>query len=144
VHLTISTDPDLLDLDTLHRWLSEDAYWSRGRSRDVVERSVQGSLSFGAHDGDTFVGYARVVTDGATFAWLCDVYVAPTYRGRGVGTALLDAVTERLGELGVGRAMLATQDAHALYARYGFEPLAHPERWMGRNYGPAAGPRASG
>ncbi len=142
--LTISTDPDRLDLDTLHRWLSEDAYWSRGRSRAVVERSVQGSLNFGAHDGDAFVGYARVVTDGATFAWLCDVYVEPAYRGRGVGTALLDAVAERLGELGVGRAMLATADAHELYARYGFEPLAHPKRWMGRTYGPAATPPATG
>ena len=73
-----------------------------------------------------------------------DVYVEPAYLGRGVGTALLDAVTQRLGELGVGRAMLATQDAHALYARYGFEPLAHPERWMGRTYGPATGPQATG
>jgi N-acetylglutamate synthase-like GNAT family acetyltransferase len=132
--LEISTDPGRLDVDQIHRWLSEDAYWARGRSREVVERSIAHSLNFGVYDDGQLVGYARLVTDGATFAWLCDVYVAPDQRGRGVGTALMDAVEERLRGLGVRRAMLATADAHALYARYGFEPVSDTERWMTRSY----------
>ena len=134
--LVISTDPSLLDLDLLHRWLSTDAYWALGRSREVVERAVAGSESFAAYDGDRLVGYARVVTDRATFAWLCDVYVDPAYRGDGVGTALLEAVHERLTAWGVKRAMLATQDAHGVYARFGFRPIADPGLYMTRGYQP--------
>jgi GNAT superfamily N-acetyltransferase len=132
--LEISTDPARLDVDLIHRWLSEDAYWALGRSRGAVERSIAHSLNFGAYDDGRLVGYARLVTDEATFAWLCDVYVAPDHRGRGVGTALMDAVDDWLRGLGVRRAMLATADAHALYARYGFEPVSDAERWMIRSY----------
>jgi predicted GNAT family acetyltransferase len=132
--LEISTDPGRLDVDTIHRWLSEDAYWALGRSRDAVERSIAHSVNFGAYVDGRLVGYARVVTDEATFAWLCDVYVAADQRGRGVGTPLMDAVGEQLCDLGVRRAMLATADAHALYARYGFEPVSDVERWMTRSY----------
>ena len=127
----VSTDATRLDVGRIHRWLSEDAYWSLGRTRDVVERSIEHSLNFGAYDGSgEQVGYARVVTDHATFAWLCDVYVDPSSRGAGVGTALLDAVTAQLSPLGLSRTLLATADAHSLYRRYGFAPLAHPERFM--------------
>ena len=127
----VSTDATRLDVGRIHRWLSEDAYWSLGRTRDVVERSIEHSLNFGAYDDSgEQVGYARVVTDHATFAWLCDVYVDPSSRGAGVGTALLDAVTAQLSPLGLSRTLLATADAHSLYRRYGFEPLAHPERFM--------------
>jgi GNAT superfamily N-acetyltransferase len=132
--LEISTDPDRLDVDLVHRWLSEDAYWALGRSREVVGRSIAHSLNFGAYADGRLVGYARLVTDGATFAWLCDVYVSADQRGHGVGTALMDAVDDRLRGLGVRRAMLATADAHALYARYGFEPMSDAERWMMRSY----------
>ena len=132
--LEISTDPARLDVDLIHRWLSEDAYWALGRSRGAVERSIAHSLNFGAYDDGRLVGYARLVTDEATFAWLCDVYVAPDHRGHGVGTALMDAVDDWLRGLGVRRAMLATADAHALYARYGFEPVSDAERWMIRSY----------
>jgi GNAT superfamily N-acetyltransferase len=129
----VSTDPGLLDVARIHRWLSEDAYWSLGRTRDVVERSIEHSLNFGAYaDSGEQVGYARVVTDHATFAWLCDVYVDPSARGTGVGTALLDAVTAQLSPLGLSRTLLATADAHSLYERYGFKPLAHPARFMAR------------
>jgi GNAT superfamily N-acetyltransferase len=130
VSVEISTDADRLDVDRIHRWLSEDAYWSLGRTREVVERSVEHSLNFGAYDaqGDQ-VGYARVVTDHATFAWLCDVYVDPSSRGAGVGTALIEAVLARLAGLRLSRTLLATADAHAMYARYGFAPLA-PGRFM--------------
>jgi GNAT superfamily N-acetyltransferase len=138
--VTLSTDPALLDVDAIHRWLSTDAYWSLGRSREVVERSVANSLNFGAYDDGVLVGYARVVTDRATFAWLCDVYVDPSRRGAGVGTALIEAVAAELSGLRVKRAMLATADAHDVYARFGFVPLPDPERWMVRHFedGPVA------
>jgi len=139
--LTVSTDASLLDLDTLHRWLSTDAYWAIGRPREVVERAVAGSVNFGAFDDGRLVGYARVVTDRATFAWLCDVYVAPERRGDGVGTTLLDAVTAHLADYRLARVLLATQDAHGLYARFGFEPLAQPERWMALTPGSSTAPR---
>nr|WP_218851660.1 GNAT family N-acetyltransferase [Nocardioides panaciterrulae] len=124
----------MLDVDTVHRWLSTDAYWALGRSREVVERAIAGSVNFGAYDGDRLVGYARLVTDRATFAWLCDVYVAPESRGRGVGTAMLAAVHEQLAAWQVKRALLATEDAHEVYARFGFGPLEEPGRWMARGY----------
>src|SRR3954447_24465715 len=133
---TVSTDAALLDVDTLHRWLSTDAYWAIGRPREVVERAVAGSLNFGAYDDGRMVGYARVVTDRATFAWLCDVYVDPEARGYGVGVALMQAVDAELTALQVRRTLLATADAHGLYARFGFEPISDPERWMLRTYLP--------
>ena len=131
--MKVSSEPDLLDVDRIHRWLSEDAYWSIGRTREVVERSIEHSLNFGAYDADGGqIGYARVVTDQATFAWLCDVYVDPSSRGAGVGTALLDAVTAHLAGLRLKRTLLATHDAHDLYVGYGFKPLANPSRFMER------------
>jgi GNAT superfamily N-acetyltransferase len=133
----VSSDPGRLDVDAVHRWLSNDAYWALGRSREVVERAIAHSLNLGAYEGARQVGYARVVTDRATFAWLCDVYVDPAHRGRGVGTALLTAVDEHLAAYGVRRAVLATQDAHAVYARFGYEGLGDAERWMARSYAPS-------
>ena len=129
----VSTDATRLDDGRIHRWLSEDAYWSLGRSLEVVARSIEHSLNFGAYDerGEQ-VGYARVVTDHATFAWLCDVYVDPSSRGKGVGNALLEAVTAQLSPLRLSRTLLATADAHSLYERYGFKPLRHPDRFMAR------------
>lgn len=127
----ISTDPARLDVGTVHRWLSTDAYWARGRSPDAVARSVEHSLNFGAYAPDgTQVGYARVVTDHATFAWLCDVYVPPEARGEGIGVALVEAVRDHLAPLGLKRVVLVTGDAHGLYARVGFRPLPNPEQWM--------------
>ena len=128
--LTVSTDVALLDVDLVHRWLSTEAYWSLGRSRDVLDRAIAGSLNFGAYDDGRLVGYARVVTDHATFAWLCDVFVDSSARGAGVGVALVGAVSEALSALKVRRTVLATADAHGLYARFGFEPMPEPERWM--------------
>jgi GNAT superfamily N-acetyltransferase len=127
----ISTDPARLDVGLVHHWLSTDAFWALGRSRDVVERSIAGSVNFGAYAPDgSQVGYARVVTDLATFGWLCDVYVAPAARGRGLGTALARAVREHLAPYRLKRVMLATTDAHAVYARVGFEVYPDPERLM--------------
>src|SRR5215207_10663728 len=88
----ISTDPDRLDLELLHRFLSEEAYWSRGVAREVVERSIRHSLNFGLYRGEEQVGFARVVTDYATFAWLADVFVLEPHRGRGLGKWLVGTV----------------------------------------------------
>jgi GNAT superfamily N-acetyltransferase len=127
----IDTAPDRLDLELLHRWLSTDAYWARGRSAEVVARSVQGSVCFGVYaPTGALTGFARVVTDGATFAWLCDVYVSPETRGIGLGGWLVRVVRDHLQERGVKRIVLATADAHEVYARAGFAPLGVPGRWM--------------
>ncbi|MEU3776552.1 GNAT family N-acetyltransferase [Streptomyces sp. NPDC032472] len=128
----ISADPARLDVARIHRWLSEDAYWALGRSRQKQEEAIGGSLNFGVYEqvSGAQVAYARVVTDRATFAWLCDVYVDPGVRGKGLGGALVAAVKEHLEPYGLRRILLATADAHEVYARAGFEPLATPGKWM--------------
>jgi GNAT superfamily N-acetyltransferase len=127
----IRTDLAAMDLDLVHAWLSTDAYWSLGRSREVVATAAEHSLNLGAFTDDgRQVAYARVVTDHATFAWLCDVYVDRDHRGRGLGTRLVAAVVQHLDELGVGRILLKTRDAHEVYAGHGFEPVPDPGLWM--------------
>ncbi|WP_340562952.1 GNAT family N-acetyltransferase [Streptomyces sp. GSL17-111] len=130
----LSTDAGRLDLDRVHHWLSTDAYWALGRSREKQERAVAGSLNFGvyARSDGAQVAYARVVTDHATFAWLCDVYVAPSARGAGIGTALVEAVCAELEPSGLRRVLLATADAHGLYAKAGFRPMPEPDQYMAR------------
>ena len=128
--LEISIDRNWLDVDTIHHCLSESAYWAIGRPREVVQRSFDNSLCFGAYDAGQLVGFARVVTDYATFGWLADVFVVEAYRGQGVGKALVQAVHEH-PDLRPLRLLLATRDAHGLYAQYGFEPVA-PDRYMQR------------
>ncbi|MEH0937878.1 GNAT family N-acetyltransferase [Micromonospora psammae] len=126
----LSTDPDLLDLDRVHHWLSTDAYWALGRSRETVARAFAHSIAFGVYRADGIqVAVARVVTDRATFAWLCDVYVARQERGRGLGSWLAASACDHLAELGVHRILLATVDAHGVYAKLGFGPVK-PELWM--------------
>ncbi|MFJ8696685.1 GNAT family N-acetyltransferase [Streptomyces roseolilacinus] len=127
-----STDPARLDRARIHRWLSTDAYWALGRSREEQDRAIDGSLNFGAYEGEggALVAYARVVTDLVTFAWLCDVYVDPAARGAGLGTALVSAVRDHLAPYGPKRVALATQDAHGVYERIGFRPLENPHHWM--------------
>ena len=130
--LRISTDPAELDLDWLFPALSERAYWALGRSRSLFERSLQHSLSFGAYVDGRQVGFARVVTDEATFAWICDVFVDESVRGRGVGKRLIAAIVDDPRLQGLKRMMLATRDAHGLYAGFGFAALDHPGLWMVR------------
>ncbi|WP_353828093.1 GNAT family N-acetyltransferase [Agromyces sp. SYSU T0242] len=129
-----SDDTGELDRARVHEWLSEHAYWALGRPRAVQDAAIDGSWNYGAFDAGTGeqLGYARIVTDGVTFAWLCDVIVAPEARGGGVGVGLIGFVVERLEPLGLKRIALATGDAHDLYARFGFEPLARPDQWMVR------------
>jgi GNAT superfamily N-acetyltransferase len=130
--LRISSDPADVDLDWITSALSERSYWAHGRGRDVVERSIAHSLAFSAFLGDRQVGFARVVTDQATFAWICDVFVDESVRGRGVGKRLMAAVLADPRLQGLKRILLATDDAHGLYAGFGFEALGQPEKWMSR------------
>lgn len=132
---TVTTDPELIDLDKLHKFLFEDSYWAQGRSRDLVETSLRHSLNFALLDekeGNGQVGFARVVTDYATFAWLADVYVDSTVRGKGLGKFLISCVVAHPELRGLKRLLLATADAHGLYKQFGFEVLKRPERMMER------------
>lgn len=131
----ISSDSKHVDRDLVWRFLHEEAYWSAGVPRDVMDRAIDGSLCFSAFEGDPArgapqIGFARVVTDRATFAWVCDVFVLEAHRGKGAGTALLDAVMAHPDLSGLRNVLLATRDAHDLYAKYGFTPLTEPARWM--------------
>lgn len=126
----IDDDTGRLDLDVVHAFLHEDAYWSEGIPRDVLSRGIAGSLNLGLYHGNSQVGFARVVTDRATFAWLCDVFVLPGNRGRGLGHWLVQATLAHPDLSGLRRIMLATSDAHGVYADCGFVPLSDPGRWM--------------
>jgi GNAT superfamily N-acetyltransferase len=126
----ISTDPSRLDLEVIHRFLSEESYWARNRSRAQSETAVKNSLPFGLYKGENLIGFARVVTDFATFAYLGDVFVVDEYRGRGLSKWLMASVIEHPDLQGFRRWVLATRDAHTLYEKFGFHGLVHPERWM--------------
>ncbi|GAA3397567.1 GNAT family N-acetyltransferase [Streptomyces roseoviridis] len=128
----ISADPARIDAARVHHWLSTDSYWAAGRPRKTQDRAIAGSLNFGAYDRTTgeMAAYARVVTDYATFAWLCDVYVDRPARGGGLGTALVTAVRDHLEPYGLRRIALATADAHGVYEKVGFAPLQNPDNWM--------------
>jgi GNAT superfamily N-acetyltransferase len=125
----VSTDSTRLDLAAVHRYLAA-SYWSPGLPLDVLTRAVAGSLCFGLYRGAEQVGFARVITDRATFAYLCDVYVLDAHRGRGLGRWLLEVVVVHPALQGLRRFVLVTRDAHGLYERFGFRPLARPEAYM--------------
>jgi GNAT superfamily N-acetyltransferase len=127
---TVSTDPARLDVDLIHRFLSEESYWAKGRPREVTDRAIAGSYPFGVYAGDEQVAFARVVTDTITFAWLADVFVVPEHRGNGVGKLLVEAVLGDERFRGMKRWFLGTADAHDLYRRYGFEEPVNPGRFM--------------
>jgi N-acetylglutamate synthase-like GNAT family acetyltransferase len=131
---TISDDPSRLDLDVVHGFLSGESYWARGRSRERVERAVEHSLPFGVYRADgRQVGFARVVTDRATFAWLADVFILPEERGRGLSKWLVECVLAHPELQGLRRWLLATRDAQELYRRYGFtEPANSGTTYMER------------
>lgn len=127
----ICDDAARLDVDLVHRWLSQDAYWALGRSRDTVAHCLAHSVNLGLYRSDAIqVGFARLVTDRATFAWLCDVYVDRSERGKGLGTWLISTACDLARSWRLGRMVLCTADAHAVYARLGFTPMVEPDRWM--------------
>ena len=126
---TISTDHARLDLDAVYDFLST-SYWARGIPRDVMERSIAHAVPFGIYEGATQVGFARVVTDRATVGYLGDVFVLKPWRGRGLSRWLMECVLAHPELQGFRRWFLLTRDAHGLYEKYGFTPLAAPDRWM--------------
>lgn len=134
---TISTDAARLDVDLIFEFLSTRSYWAKGRTRAAVKRSIAHSLSFGLYRHDQQIGFARVVTDYATFAYLADVFVLEAERGRGLGKWLLAIIVAHPALQGLRRWLLATRDAHGLYQQAGFTPLLQPERWMERFNEPA-------
>ncbi len=127
--LTLSTDPGRLDLEAVCGFLSR-AYWANTRSRATIVRALKNSVVFGVYDGPRQVAMARLVTDCATFAWLCDVFVDEGYRGRGLGKWMMEAVHAHPDLQGLCRWILSSRDALGLYSRYGYTSLGHPERWM--------------
>lgn len=127
---TISTDPARLQLGVIHKYLSEDSYWAKGRELEITKRAIENSLCFGIYHGSEQVGFARVITDKATFAWLADVFVLPAYQRKSLSKRLMEAILSHPELQGLRRWVLATKDAHGLYAQYGFTPLKFPERWM--------------
>ncbi len=128
--LVISDDPARLNRELIHHFLSERSYWAQGVSPEMVNRSLDHSLCLGVYQAGQQVGFARVVTDFATFAWLADVFVVEAKRGQGIGKKLVAAVLAHPRLQGLRRFMLGTKDAAGLYARFGFKPLAQPERFM--------------
>jgi GNAT superfamily N-acetyltransferase len=135
--LLFSTDRSRLDIDAIHAFLARESYWVPGIRRAFVERALETSLCFGIFDGTRQLAFARVITDGAGFAWLADVFVITEARGRKLGERLVEFVLAHPDLQRIRRFMLATRDAHGLYAKFGFTPLAHPERIMER-YDPGA------
>jgi GNAT superfamily N-acetyltransferase len=127
----ITSDSALIDVDAVHRWLSTESYWAAGRSRATTERAIAGSRCYSVHDGvGAQAAFARVISDGATFAYLCDVFVDAAHRGRGLGSWLVTAVLADADADGVYRVLLATRDAHEVYSRQGFTALHDPAMWM--------------
>ena len=126
---TISTDTSRLQRETIHAFLA-NSYWAKGIPREVLDRAIANSLSFGLYEGNRQVGFARVITDKATYAYLADVFVLDSHRGKGLGKWLVEVILGHPELSGLRRWGLVTRDAHGLYAQHGFQQLAHPERHM--------------
>ena len=129
----ITTDTAKVDIDVVHQYLSEQSGWAKGIPRETVARSVQHSICFSVLHEDTLIGFARVVSDHATVAYLGDVFVLPAHRGQGLSTWLMECITAHPDLQGLRRWLLATTDAHGLYAKFGFTALKAPQRWMERH-----------
>jgi GNAT superfamily N-acetyltransferase len=125
----ISTDPKRLDLDAICDFLAR-AYWAMGRPRERTERAFANSLVFGLYDGEKQIGLARVVSDYAVFAYLCDVFIHEDYRAHGLGKWLIETVMNHPDLQGLRRWTLATSDAHGLYRQFGWDDLQNPDKWM--------------
>jgi GNAT superfamily N-acetyltransferase len=126
---SITTDRDRMDVVAIHAFLTR-SYWSPGIPRSIVEKAIHNSLCFGLLQGSAQVGFARVITDKATFAYLADVYVLEEHRGKGLAKRMMEAVCAHRDLQGLRRFMLATRDAHALYRQFGFSELMNPEYLM--------------
>jgi GNAT superfamily N-acetyltransferase len=128
----ISTDKSRLDLEMIHRFLSEKSYWAKNRTLEQTKTAIENSICFGLYEERRQIGFARVVTDKATFAYLGDVFVLDEFRGEGLGKWLMETVISHPEIQGLRRWVLATRDAHGLYEQFGFTELKFPDRWMER------------
>lgn len=128
----ISTDPARIDAALVYKFLT-GSYWAKGIPAETVKKSIENSICFGVYFGRQQIGFARVISDLATFAYLADVFIVPDYRGRGLSRWLMECIVSHPDLQGLRRWMLATQDVHGLYARFGFTPVKNPERWMERH-----------
>lgn len=127
---TITTDKTRLDIHFVHSFLSNQSYWAKGIPLAIVERSVNNSLCFGVYDGQTQVGFARIISDFATIAYLGDVFIISSHRGLGLSKWLMEAILSHPDLQGLRRWILVTADVHGLYEKYGFKKLANPDRYM--------------
>ena len=133
----ISTDKTNLDVGMIHHFLYTTAHWAIGRPMSIVRKSIENSLCFGLYDGDQQVGFARIVTDGATVGWICDMFILPSHRRSGLGRWLVECMMDHPDVKGLRRILLNTRDAHELYTKYaGFRPLLSPESWLEKFTGP--------
>lgn len=126
----ISTDRNRLQIDAIHKFLSEESYWAKERTREQTVKAIKNSLPFGVYKGENQIGFARVVTDYATFVYLGDVYILEEFRGKGLSKWLMEVIIDHPDLQGFRRWVLATKDAHTLYEKFGFTGLKFPERWM--------------
>src|SRR4030095_15823392 len=126
---TISTEKEKLNIDLIHSFLNR-TYWAEGISKEIIRRSIEESLCFGVFENDKQVGFARMITDKATFAYLADVFIVEEYRGRGLSKWLMEVIMSHPDLQGLRRMVLATKDAHGLYRKFGFTPLTNVDRWM--------------
>ena len=131
VNVVVDTDKSRLDIDVIHGFL-RDCYWATNIPRDVLQRAIEGALCFGVYVDDKQVGFARVISDYATFAYLSDVFILESHRGQGLSKLMMEAIVNHPDLQGLRRFLLSTRDAHGLYAQFGFTPLASPQRFMER------------
>ncbi|MEJ7861424.1 MAG: GNAT family N-acetyltransferase [Pyrinomonadaceae bacterium] len=127
---TISSDNLFLQIETIHKFLSEESYWAKERTREQTQKAIENSLSFGVYKGEKQIGFARVVTDYATFAYIGDVFILEGFRGQGLSKWLMETIVNHPDLQNLRRWILATRDAHELYEKFGFRELKAPERWM--------------
>ncbi|TWJ00876.1 N-acetylglutamate synthase-like GNAT family acetyltransferase [Mucilaginibacter frigoritolerans] len=126
----ISTDKNLLDIEVIYKYLNEDSYWAQGIPSERLTRAIENSLCFGVYSQAHLAGFARVITDKATFAYICDVFILPQFRGVGLSKWLIQTIVEHPELQGLRRWSLATSDAHGLYSQFGFSSITKPESWM--------------
>jgi N-acetylglutamate synthase-like GNAT family acetyltransferase len=126
----ISTDKDLLDLNMIHTYLDQDSYWAKGIPLDRLKRAIENSICFGVYHNKSQIGFARVTTDKATFAYIADVFILPDHRGNGLSKWLMQTIVDHPELQGLRRWSLATADAQGLYKQFGFTEISRPERWM--------------
>jgi len=131
-NVSVSTDKSLLDLEIIHAFLSTRSYWARDRTKEQTRTAIEHSICFGLYDDDKQIGFARVISDHATYAYLGDVFVLENHRGHGYSKMLMEAIVSHPELQGLRRWTLATKDAHGLYEQFGFTSLKFPERWMER------------